>query len=535
MLSYGHYNVSTLHILLTSLIYLFAQYQKCYSFTAIALTPSSSSSLLYERTINITSHMSDEQRLFYTILTAYEKAVRPLKKSSEAVVVKLGITLTQILDIDERNQIMTTNIWLDQEWNDAYLKWNPKHFGGLKKIRIPCRLIWLPDIVLYNSAEDYTQGYMQSLAMIDYNGTVFWPPIVKFRSTCKIDITWFPFDDQLCFLKFGSWTYDSTQLILTNRSANIDMSNYVDNGEWKLLTSWTVLSTITYSCCEETYHDLKFYFHIRRRTLYYTFNVIIPCIMLSGLTCLTFYLPTESGEKVSLGLTVLLSFSVFMLVIAESMPATSEFIPLIGIYFILVMGLTSLSVLLAVILLNVHLYGSSLKPVPNRLRSLLFFHIAPYLHVKLHRTIILKDKKNNQCTSETASRRSTTIYNAVFLNENDLLTNSQTSSSSHVLHSTTMTENNLRATNINSTPHSLQECKRLLYELNRLILRSSEKHEEDIIIRDWQNVALVIDRCLFFTYLLFTTILTVLTLLLAPLLKTIPTPPSYFRLNMTKE
>ena len=52
--------------------------------------------------------------------------------------------------------------------------------------------------------------------------------------------------------------------------------------------------------------------------------------MLSGLTCLTFYLPTESGEKVSLGLTVLLSFSVFMLLIAESMPATSEFIPLIG-------------------------------------------------------------------------------------------------------------------------------------------------------------------------------------------------------------
>jgi nicotinic acetylcholine receptor len=52
--------------------------------------------------------------------------------------------------------------------------------------------------------------------------------------------------------------------------------------------------------------------------------------MLSVLTCLTFYLPTESGEKVSLGLTVLLSFSVFMLLIAEAMPATSEFIPLIG-------------------------------------------------------------------------------------------------------------------------------------------------------------------------------------------------------------
>jgi nicotinic acetylcholine receptor len=34
------------------------------------------------------------------------------------------------------------------------------------------------------------------------------PPIVKFRSTCQIDITYFPFDDQICKLKIGSWLYD---------------------------------------------------------------------------------------------------------------------------------------------------------------------------------------------------------------------------------------------------------------------------------------------------------------------------------------
>ena len=73
---------------------------------------------------------------------------------------------------------------------DQFLQWNPDEFGGVKKIRIPCRQIWLPDIVLYNSADDYTQGYMQALAMVSSDGTVFWPPIVKFRSTCKIDITW---------------------------------------------------------------------------------------------------------------------------------------------------------------------------------------------------------------------------------------------------------------------------------------------------------------------------------------------------------
>ena len=33
-----------------------------------------------------------------------------------------------------------------------------------------------------------------------------------FQSTCKIDITWFPFDDQQCDLKFGSWTYSGWQV-----------------------------------------------------------------------------------------------------------------------------------------------------------------------------------------------------------------------------------------------------------------------------------------------------------------------------------
>ncbi|CAF0956895.1 unnamed protein product [Adineta ricciae] len=495
---------------------------------------------------NITDDMPDEQRLFYTLMTGYEKAVRPTKKATDAVIVKLGVTLTLIMDLDERNQILTTNIWLDQEWTDVFFRWNPADFGGIKKIRIPCRHIWLPDIVLYNSADDYTQGYMQSLAMITFDGTVFWPPIVKLRSTCKIDITWFPFDDQVCFLKFGSWTYDSTQLALTNRSGNVDMINYVDNGEWKLLSSWTVLSTLTYPCCDESYYDLKFYFHIRRRTLYYTYNVIIPCIMLSCLTCLTFYLPTESGEKISLGLTVLLSFSVFMLLIAESMPATSEFIPLIGIYFTLVMSLTSLSVVLAVIVLNVHLYGSALKPVPHRLRRILFLHVAPFLRVNLHRGTIINDRQNAHCTS-TASipRRSTTIYNAIFVNENDLANNNTSQTSRHPFCSTStvLNENNSDTknelpppllSNLQSTTQALQECKRLLCELNGTIRCPTDTREEDIIARDWQNVALVIDRCLFYMYLTLTIMLTTFTLLLAPLLKTVPKAPEYFRLNITR-
>ena len=64
--------------------------------------------------------------------------------------------------------------------------------------------------------------------------------------------------------------------------------------------------------------------------MFYTINIITPCLTMSLLALLVFYLPPDSGEKVSLGITVLLSFSVFLLLVAENVPKTSEFVPLLG-------------------------------------------------------------------------------------------------------------------------------------------------------------------------------------------------------------
>lgn len=139
-----------------------------------------------------------------------------------------------------------------------------------------------------------------------------------------------PFSQQICSMKMGSWAYDGLQVDVTNNSNTVDLTNYVDNGEWQLISSEAVRNVKFYTCCPEPFPDVTFWFHLRRRTTYYTFNIIIPCAILSVLTLGGFLLPADSGEKVSLGLTVLLAFSVFMLLIAENMPATSEFVPLIG-------------------------------------------------------------------------------------------------------------------------------------------------------------------------------------------------------------
>jgi nicotinic acetylcholine receptor len=173
---------------------------------------------------------------------------------------------------------------------------------------------------------------MPANAMVQHDGNVFWPVPTKLQSSCKVDVTYFPFDIQNCKLKFGSWTYDGYQVNIVNRTEEVDLSNYVVNGEWELLQVRIFRNVVYYGCCPEPFPDVTFFVKIQRRTLYYMYNVIFPCIMMSALTLLVFCLPPDSGEKIALGITVLLAFSVFMLAVAENLPETSEFVPLISKY-----------------------------------------------------------------------------------------------------------------------------------------------------------------------------------------------------------
>ena len=166
--------------------------------------------------------------------------------------------------------------------------------------------------------------------MVHYDGAIFWSPPTRLRSSCKVDITYFPFDRQHCKLKFGSWSYPKLQVDLVALSDTVELSAYTTNGEW-ILTEYKIVRHETkYPIGDDIYPDVTVEFIIRRRILYYVLNIIFPCFWLNVLSVLTFCLPPDAGEKITLSITVLLSYSVFMLLVAESMPPTSEFVPLIG-------------------------------------------------------------------------------------------------------------------------------------------------------------------------------------------------------------
>nr|XP_040016609.1 neuronal acetylcholine receptor subunit alpha-2 isoform X2 [Gasterosteus aculeatus aculeatus] len=213
-------------------------------------------------------------------------------------------------------------------------------------------------------------------AHLFHNGKVRWVPPAIYKSSCSIDVTFFPFDQQNCKMKFGSWTYDKAKIDLERTENTVDLNNYWESGEWAIINAVGTYNTKKYDCCHEIYPDITYFFIIRRLPLFYTINLIIPCLLISCLTVLVFYLPSDCGEKITLCISVLLSLTVFLLLITEIIPSTSLVIPLIGEYLLFTMIFVTLSIVITVFVLNVHHRSPSTHKMPHWVHSV-FLNLIP--------------------------------------------------------------------------------------------------------------------------------------------------------------
>merc|ERR1712012_1227890 len=331
----------------------------------------------------------DAKRLYSNLLANYDRLIRPVANSSDRLTVHMRLKLSQVIGVDMRRQILTTNVWVEQEWLDYKLSWNPADYGGVKHLHVPSQDIWLPDIVLYNNADGNYEVTIMTKAILNWNGKVNWNPPAIYKSYCGIDVEFFPFDEQECWMKFGSWTYDGFMLDLrhmnqlpTNDSIGIamDLRDFYISTEWDVMEVPAQRNEKYYPCCEEPYPDIVFSLKLRRKTLFYTVNLIIPCVGISFLTVLVFYLPSDSGEKVSLSISILLSLTVFFLLLAEIIPPTSLVVPLLGKFVLFTMILDTFSICVTVVVLNVHFRSPQTHTMAPWVRRV-FIHILPRLLV----------------------------------------------------------------------------------------------------------------------------------------------------------
>ncbi|KAM8826293.1 neuronal acetylcholine receptor subunit alpha-2 [Synchiropus picturatus] len=328
------------------------------------------------------THSHAEDDLFKRLFAGYNKWSRPVPNISDVVIVKFGLSIAQLIDVDEKNQMMTTNVWLKQEWNDYKLRWTPSEYDNVTSIRVPSELIWVPDIVLYNNADGEFAVTHMTKAHLFHTGKIRWVPPAIYKSSCSIDVTFFPFDQQNCKMKFGSWTYDKAKIDLEKIENTVDLNNYWESGEWAIINAVGTYNTKKYDCCHEIYPDITYFFIIRRLPLFYTINLIIPCLLISCLTVLVFYLPSDCGEKITLCISVLLSLTVFLLLITEIIPSTSLVIPLIGEYLLFTMIFVTLSIVITVFVLNVHHRSPSTHKMPRWVHSVFLDLIPRWLFMR---------------------------------------------------------------------------------------------------------------------------------------------------------
>ncbi|ESO07005.1 hypothetical protein HELRODRAFT_111011 [Helobdella robusta] len=309
----------------------------------------------------------DARRLYDDLLrkSKYNRLIRPALNNTSSLLILISLKLSQIIDVDEKNEIITTNVWLNQEWTDYSLVWDPVEYGGVNMLYVPAESIWIPDIVLYNNADgDYIITLMTKVT-ISFNGSVKWEPPAIYKSQCEIDVQYFPFDEQKCKMKFGSWTYSGALIDVRhkwNKGGEFDMidpaiqlNEFYKSVEWDLMNVTAQKKSVFYPCCgTEPYPDVTFTIVIRRKTLYLIINLIIPCVSINMLTFLAFYLPCDCGEKVSVCISIMLSLSIFQLLLMDLVPGTSIVIPMIGKYLLLTCILVSLSAILSVIVLNLN-------------------------------------------------------------------------------------------------------------------------------------------------------------------------------------
>uniref|UniRef100_A0A914YKR0 Neurotransmitter-gated ion-channel transmembrane domain-containing protein n=1 Tax=Panagrolaimus superbus TaxID=310955 RepID=A0A914YKR0_9BILA len=100
----------------------------------------------------------------------------------------------------------------------------------------------------------------------------------------------------------------------------IDLSDYYPSVEWDIMSRRARRRAKNYpSCCPGSgaYVDIMYYLVLRRKPLFYTVNLVFPCVGISFLTILVFYLPSDSGEKVSLCISILVALTLFFLLLVS--------------------------------------------------------------------------------------------------------------------------------------------------------------------------------------------------------------------------
>ncbi|XP_033752861.1 neuronal acetylcholine receptor subunit alpha-7-like [Pecten maximus] len=303
------------------------------------------------------STLSDVTKLQTDLLIGYNKYLRPAEDTYQPVYVNITFFLVGIRDFDEVTGKFAVTSFMSVTWTDSRMTWNPTAYNHTYYLPFFGNQVWKPNIILvnpFNSVSKVGEDFMEIRYM--FNGAAYWSPGDVMSSACDIDVTYYPFDTQKCILRIMPWGSPSSEMVFLATTEKADLAFYASHGTWDLLAARTesvISGGLSYYNVEIT---------MKRRPLFFVVNIVLPILFMAFLNSLVFILPVESGERVSYAITVLLAIAVFLTLVGDNLPKTSQ--PMSILCYFLLSDLIMSSVVSIVTILGLRIYYIDDRPVP---------------------------------------------------------------------------------------------------------------------------------------------------------------------------
>lgn len=321
---------------------------------------------------------------------SYNKLIPPSTDLS-AIEVNLTFSLLQVIDFNEVAGTLEIVGFLHLEWQDELIddSLNEVDHGSLTTFLIPADMIWKPPISIFNTVKaikpisdstykarvqmgntscvtnDYSTG---TITTTQTKGTpkIFWNPGINSKTACQIDVTNYPFDSQECTVKFITMGHPRTEVKFNVNNPVVNLTNYHENSEWTLDGS---------SIEEEEINNGSFVImklQFTRRPLYIIVNLVTPILILAIMSTLVFFLPVNSGERIGYSVTAFLTFAVYLTMISDNLPKTSDPMSILCYFLLCMVAISAGTALVTIFTLRIFHKDEKL-PVPNWLSNLVGF------------------------------------------------------------------------------------------------------------------------------------------------------------------
>jgi len=309
---------------------------------------------------------NDVVNIYRNITNGYQKEFFPTGDQSKPMDLHFQMIPLNLNSFSEIEETISMIMSIFLYWEDPQLSWNHTLYGGKTDITIVPDHIWLPKVSLANSVDSILPigGEPQFYATVVHNGTVLWATGDVLNAKCPTNILKFPFDSQTCVFNFIMWNVDNKVVKYICDSEMGEMAYFTPNSNWKVTMQRQYVANLS-----NIMSIVVFKISVKRQPLYYIIIVILPILMFSLMNPLVFLLPVESGERVSLGMTILLSYAVFLTLVANSVPASSSPICALLLVMILIMILSGL-IVICVIVSVYYYYIDDISDVHSCLRRL---------------------------------------------------------------------------------------------------------------------------------------------------------------------